>query len=209
MTCSVSPGGRRRSTDHAERVRRADRRVRDVRRDEERFPFAHEVVHDPVALADAHFDVALQLVEKLFGIDLVKIVPRVGAHDDHDEEIAPVVEVTVAHRRLEEGPVLFNPGVQIDRRLDGGRDGGSEVGGGGSARLAMTEAISFRGQRQTRRFKNGLAAAKSLRADVTGVAQGFRSLAIFGNFRLHTSRGSRISTVPPFYASDLCGAANN
>ena len=44
---------------HAERIRRADRRVRHVRRDEECFAFAHQMIDDPIAFTDAHFDVAL------------------------------------------------------------------------------------------------------------------------------------------------------
>ena len=109
---------------HAERVGRPHRRVRDVRRNEERFTFAHEMIDDLVAFADAHFDVALQLIEIFFGIDQMKIVPRVRAHDDHDEKVASIVEITIAHRRLEEMTVLFDPVVQIDRRLDGSGEAG-------------------------------------------------------------------------------------
>ena len=47
---------------HAERVWRPLRGVRDIRWDEERLAFAHDVIHDPLAFADPHFDVALQLV---------------------------------------------------------------------------------------------------------------------------------------------------
>ena len=82
------------------------------------------MIHDPIALADAHFDVALQLIKILFRIDQMKIVPRVGAFDDHHEEVAPVIKITVAHRRLEEMAVLFDPFVQIYRRLHGGRGPG-------------------------------------------------------------------------------------
>ena len=107
---------------HAKRVRRADWSMRDIRRDEERFALAHKVINGPIALADAHFNVALELVKILFRIDEMKIVPRVRTLDDHDEKIAPVIQITVAHRRFELFPVLFDPVLQINRRLHGGRD---------------------------------------------------------------------------------------
>ena len=95
--------------------------MRNIWRDEERLPFAHEVIDDPFAFPDAHFDVAFQLIEILFRIDEMKIVPRVRALDDHDEKVAPIIKITVAHRRLKEVAILFDPIVQIDRRLHGGR----------------------------------------------------------------------------------------
>lgn len=52
----------------------------------------------------------------------MKIVPRVGTGDDHYEEIAPIIKITVAHWRLEEMTVLSNPLVEINRRLHGGRN---------------------------------------------------------------------------------------
>ena len=79
------------------------------------------MIDDPVAFADAHFDVAFQLVKIFFRIDEMKIVPRVRALDHHHEKIAPIVKITVAHRRLEQVAVLFDPVLQIDRRLHGGR----------------------------------------------------------------------------------------
>src|SRR6266567_6038856 len=102
---------------HAKRVRRANWSMRDIRRDEKRLAFAYEVIDDPVPLVDAHFDVALELVKILFRIDEMKIVPRIRTLDDHDEKVAPVVKITVAHRRLELFPVLFDPVLQVDRRL--------------------------------------------------------------------------------------------
>src|SRR5207302_7790778 len=95
--------------DDTQRIGRPDRRVRNIRRNEKRFPLAHEMIDDPFAFTDAHFDVALELVEIFFGIDQVKIVPCVWAGDDHYEKIAAIVEITVADRRLEQMPVLFDP----------------------------------------------------------------------------------------------------
>jgi hypothetical protein len=73
------------------------------------------MIDDPVAFADADFDVALELIKIFLGIDEVKIVPRVWAFDDHDEKVAAIVEVTVADRRLKQVAVRFDPGVDVDR----------------------------------------------------------------------------------------------
>ena len=83
--------------------------MRDIRRNEKCFAFVHDVVHDPLAFANAHFDVALELVKILFRIDKMKIVPRVGPFDHHHEKVAPVIEITVAHWRFELFSVLFDP----------------------------------------------------------------------------------------------------
>jgi hypothetical protein len=105
--------------DNAHGVRRTHWSMRDVWRDEERLSFADQMIDDVIAFADAHFDVALQLVEVFFRIDEMKIVPRVGTGDNHHEKIASVVEITIAYRRLELFPVLFDPVVQINWRLYG------------------------------------------------------------------------------------------
>ena len=67
------------------------------------------MIDDLFAFADAHFDVAFQLIKIFLRIDLVKIVPRVRALDHHDEKIAAVVEVLIAHRRFEFVAVFFDP----------------------------------------------------------------------------------------------------
>ncbi len=54
----------------------------------------------------------------------MKIVPRVRALDHHDEKVATIIKITVAHRRLEQVGVLFDPVVQINRRLHRGRGAG-------------------------------------------------------------------------------------
>ena len=104
---------------HAKRVRRPHRRVRNIWRNEEGFTFTHEMIHDPIAFADAHFDVALQLVEIFFRIDEMKIVPRVRAFNDHDEKVATVIKVLIADRRFKLFPVRLDPVLQINRRLHG------------------------------------------------------------------------------------------
>ena len=104
---------------NANRVRRTDRRMRNVRRNKEGFAFANEMVDDTVALADAHFNVAFQLIKILFRVDQMKIVPRVRTFDHHHKKIAPIVEITIADRRFEFFAILFDPIFQIDRRLNG------------------------------------------------------------------------------------------
>jgi hypothetical protein len=104
--------------DDADGIGRSNRGVRHIRRNEEGLTLADEMIDDAVALADADFDVALELVEIFFRIHEVKIVPRIRPFDHHDEKIAPIVEVAVADRRFEELAVGFDPIIQIHRRLD-------------------------------------------------------------------------------------------
>ena len=91
-------------------------------RDKERFAFSDEMVHDAVAFADAHLNVALELIEIFLRIDEMKIIPRVWPLDDHHEKIAPIVEITIAYRRFEFVAILFDPILQINRRLHSGHD---------------------------------------------------------------------------------------
>ena len=107
--------------DNAQGVRRTDWSMRNIGWDEERLSFADQMIDDVIAFADAHFDIALQLVEVFFRINQMEIVPRVGTGDYHHEKVASVVEITVTHRRLELFPVLFDPVFQINRRLHRGR----------------------------------------------------------------------------------------
>ena len=105
--------------DYSDSVRRTNRRVWDVWRNEKCFTFADQVVDDLVPFADADFDVAFELIEIFLGIDLVKIVTRVRTLDHHDEEIPPVIKIPIADRRFEFLAVLFDPIFEINRRLDG------------------------------------------------------------------------------------------
>ena len=75
------------------------------------------MIDDAVAFANAHLDVALELVKVLLRIDEMKIVPRVWPLDDHHEKIPAIVEITIAHRRLKFVGVLLDPFFQINRRL--------------------------------------------------------------------------------------------
>ena len=115
------------SLDHnADRVRRPHRRMRNVRRNEKRFALAHEMIDDPVALADADFNVALQLIKIFLRVDFMEIVPRIRPFDHHHKKVSPIVKITVADRRLEFFPVLFDPILQIYWRLNS--DGGAFFG---------------------------------------------------------------------------------
>jgi len=101
---------------NADSVGWTDGRVRHIWRDEEGFTFADEMIDDPVAFADAHLNVALELIEVLLGINEMKIVPGVWAFDDHDEKVAAIIEIAIADGRLKQVAVCFDPLVDVDRR---------------------------------------------------------------------------------------------
>ena len=101
---------------NADGVRRTHGGVRHIGRDEEGFTFADEMINDPVAFADAHFNVALELIEVLLRINEMKIIPGVWAFDDHDEKIAAIIEIAIADGRLKQFAVCFDPLVDIDWR---------------------------------------------------------------------------------------------
>jgi hypothetical protein len=119
----------------ANRVWRALGRVRHIRRNEKRFALADNVINDAVAFADSHLNVAFELVEVLFRINEVKIIPRVGPFNDHHKKIAAVVKIPVAYGRLKFVSILFNPLLYVNRRLHSGH---------------RHERISTRVKRQTR-----------------------------------------------------------
>src|SRR5437016_14376608 len=81
-------------------VRRTDRRVRNVRRNEERLPLTHEMVNYVVAFPNTHFNVPLELVEIFFRIDQMKVVPGVGTLNHHHKKVASILEVPIPHRGL-------------------------------------------------------------------------------------------------------------
>ena len=64
--------------DQSDRVRRALRRMRHIRRNEKRLSLADNVINDEIAFTDPYLDVPFELIEILFRIHQVKIVPRVG-----------------------------------------------------------------------------------------------------------------------------------
>jgi hypothetical protein len=99
---------------NADGVRRPHRRMGDIRRDEECLPFSDEMIDDTIAFANAHFDVAFELVKIFLGIDQMKIVPRVRTFDYHDEKIATIIKITVTHRWFKLVAVLFDPVHEID-----------------------------------------------------------------------------------------------
>ena len=102
---------------HTNRVRRPDRRVRNIGRNKKRFSFSHEMIDDAITFADAHFDVTFELVKIFLRIDQMEIVPRVRAFDHHDKKIATIIEITVAYRWFKLVAVLFDPAHQVDRGL--------------------------------------------------------------------------------------------
>jgi hypothetical protein len=64
----------------------------------------------------------------------MKIVPRVGAFDDHHKKITAVIKIPVAYWRLKFLGVLFDPLLYVNRRLHSGH---------------RHEGISARAKRQT------------------------------------------------------------
>src|SRR6476620_9119461 len=99
------------------RVWRALGRVGHIRWNEKRFALVDNVIDDAVAFADTHLNVPFELVEVLFRINEMKIVPRVGAFDDHHKKIPAVVKIPVAYWLLKFLCILFNPLLYINRRL--------------------------------------------------------------------------------------------
>jgi hypothetical protein len=119
----------------ANRLWRTLGRVRHIRRNEKRFALADNVINYAVAFADTHLDVAFELIEILFRINEVKIIPRVGAFYNHHKKIPAIVKVPVAYGRLKFVSIFFNPLLYVDRRLHSGH---------------RYERISTRVKRQTR-----------------------------------------------------------
>src|SRR4029077_12699664 len=89
---------------------------RHIWRDKEGFAFSDNMVHDPIAFASAHLDVALELVEVLLRIDQMKVVASVRPLDDHHEKIPPIVQITIAYRRLKFVGVFLDPSSEVNRR---------------------------------------------------------------------------------------------
>src|SRR6516162_8683142 len=106
--------------DQSNRVWRALGRVRHIGRNEECFALANNVINNRVAFADTHLNVTFELIEILFRINQMEIVPRVGAFDNHDKKIAPIVKIPVTHRRFEFIGVLCDPLLYINWRLHSG-----------------------------------------------------------------------------------------
>src|SRR5207253_11178479 len=102
---------------HSQSVRRTDRRVRNVRQNEERLPLTHEMVNNAVAFPNTHLNVPLELVKIFFRINQMKVVPGIRTLDHHHKKIATIIEVTIAHRWLEFFAILLDPVLEIERRL--------------------------------------------------------------------------------------------
>ena len=86
---------------------------------EERLSLADAMFDDLPVLPGLHHDVALELDEELLAVHLVKIVPGVGAADDHREEVAAAVQILVANRGLEVIAMPVRPGHEVEGRRHG------------------------------------------------------------------------------------------
>src|ERR1700746_3336142 len=127
----------------ANRVWGALRRGRHIGRNEKRFAFVDNVIDDAIAFADPHLDVALELIEIFFRINQMKIVPGVGPFDDHYKKISAVIKIPVAYWRFKFLRILFDPLLDVNRRLHSGH---------------RHEGISARVKRQTHSAEANLTA---------------------------------------------------
>ena len=100
---------------HAQRPGRSARGMRDVWWNEESVPLTQDMVHDPTVFIGLHDNIALDLVEELFAVGLVKVVAGIGSADHHHEEISSTVEVLVANRWLKVRFVFLGPCHEIGR----------------------------------------------------------------------------------------------
>ncbi len=83
--------------------------MRDPGREQKNVPFPDRNLTRFAVFHHPKNDVAFDLIKKLFARVNVIIGPLIWAADNHDHEIA-VPNHRVAHRRLEQMPVLIDPG---------------------------------------------------------------------------------------------------
>src|SRR5690348_2051591 len=106
--------------------------------------------------AQHHF--TLELIKELWTFVPVVIGARVGATDDHDDEIA-IDDALVAHRRLQQMPVFVDPALQVEGRCQRHgctcimRSGSTIVGAGRRASTPpkMRDRLSLPATRDDRR----------------------------------------------------------
>src|SRR5688500_16103197 len=72
-------------------------------------------VHYLSALDRLQDHLAFELIEELGSLVEVKVLAVVRPADDHDDEVVILEDLFVAHRRLQETPVLVDPPLEIQR----------------------------------------------------------------------------------------------
>src|SRR5262245_38552 len=71
-------------------------------------------VHDLPALDRLEDHLAFKLVEELGSLVDVVVLAAVRSADDHDDEFVVFEDLLVAHRRLEQAPVLVDPSLEVE-----------------------------------------------------------------------------------------------
>ena len=99
--------------DQPERVRRAARLVRHLRRDQEELALAHGLGAVLAVDVEADLDVALELQEELLALVVVVVLAGVrAAGDHHDEGVVALEDRLVGDRRDHAVTVLRDPRLQ-------------------------------------------------------------------------------------------------
>jgi uncharacterized integral membrane protein (TIGR00697 family) len=105
--------------DKADGIGATLRRVGHPRRQQEHLPLLDLDVARLAVIDDLQGHVPFNLEEDLLtGIDVV-VGPRIGAADDHDDELVVDVHFMVAHRRLQQVAVVIDELLEVDGRRDG------------------------------------------------------------------------------------------
>ena len=100
---------------HADRVSRTARRVKRLGRQQKHIALGNDDVLN--LLIDNHFERnrTFNLIEQLLAFVVVKVTTRIGAADDHDDQIIRFrVDALIANRRLERAAILFDPLNQVE-----------------------------------------------------------------------------------------------
>ena len=100
--------------DQADRVCKALRRMWNFRWQQQDFAFANRNIHALAILYRLQQHVAFKLVKKFRTFVVVKIFARVGATNNHDDEVVFVEHLLVTNRRLQQVPVFVNPLLEVE-----------------------------------------------------------------------------------------------
>jgi hypothetical protein len=100
--------------DESDGMRRALRRVRHVRRDQQDFAGADRHVERAAVLHGLEHHVALELIEEFLARVDVVVVAGVRAAHHHDDEVAVAEHTLVADRRLQLRAVRIDPCLEIE-----------------------------------------------------------------------------------------------
>src|SRR5262245_54551481 len=88
--------------------------MRDVRRKQQDLAFANRHIDVLTVLHSLQQHVAFELIEELFARIDVKVLPRIGTADHHDDELAVAEYLLVADRRLQQVTIFVDPAAEIE-----------------------------------------------------------------------------------------------